>query len=551
MFTRLSRAFIIAVALPLMVVTAALASAAQVQEAIKSRVESLKAKGELSIDGARIASRKVLPELYEASGFNLLWQNTSNVKSLMAEIESIEGDGLLPRNYHASQLQALQSQTKDPAKKADFDLLLTDAVIRLAYHLVFGKVDPEALDSNWNLSFVIDDANPNKFFKNLIGSKSFAKELNALRPPIPYYDEARSALKHYRKIQEAGGWEPVPEGAALKKGMTDPRVTDLRSRLIVTGDLEEAAAGSQVFDDHLEEAVKRFQERHRLEADGVVGKGTLEALNVPVESRIDQIRVNLERARWVFHKIKGKFVAVNIAGFKVYLQDEGKNLWTSRVQVGRTYRKTPVFKSKIQYLEFNPTWTIPPGILRKDTLPAAKKDPNYLSSKNIRVIDSQGKTVNPASIDWSKYPQQRFPYTLRQDPGPGNALGLVKFMFPNKHLVYLHDTPSKQHFERKDRAFSSGCIRVQKPFELAELLLNDPVKWNRDEIMKVIESKKTQRVNLPEPVPVMLLYWTFEVDDDGRFKFKKDLYKRDQAILKGLNGGFKFRKRPLGDGKTL
>jgi murein L,D-transpeptidase YcbB/YkuD len=338
----------------------------------------------------------------------------------------------------------------------------------------------------------------------------------------------------------------VPEGPTLKKEMTDSRVLLLRKRLSITGDLEADALNSEHFDDPLEQAVIRFQNRHHLTADGAVGKQTLATLNVPVEDRVDQIKINLERARWVLHAISGEFVIVDIAGFEIFVYKDDRFLWTSRVQVGRPFRRTPVFKSEIKYLELNPTWTVPPGILAKDILPAVKKDPNYLKDRNIKVIDRNGKVVNQDSIDWSKYTGPNFPYRLRQDPGPINALGLIKIMFPNQHLVYIHDTPSKSLFERADRTFSSGCIRTEKPFELAEILLDHPDKWNPESFKQIIDSGRTQSITLPKPVPVLLFYWTVSVRPDGTVRFKRDPYQRDAGVLEGLNGGFKFRKRPVG-----
>jgi murein L,D-transpeptidase YcbB/YkuD len=248
------------------------------------------------------------------------------------------------------------------------------------------------------------------------------------------------------------------------------------------------SADTETFDDQLEKAVMRFQRRHHLAADGAVDKQTLEDLNVPVEKRIDQIRINLERLRWVLHAINGKFVIADIAGFKVFVYKDNEIIWTSRVQVGRPYRQTPVFKATITYMELNPTWTVPPGILAKDILPAVKNDPGYLKERNISVIDRSGKEINQDTIDWSKYSGRNFPYQLRQDPGPNNAMGLIKIMFPNKHLVFIHDTPSRSLFDRTDRTFSSGCIRTEKPFELAEILLDNPAKWNQESFKRIIDS---------------------------------------------------------------
>jgi murein L,D-transpeptidase YcbB/YkuD len=215
-------------------------------------------------------------------------------------------------------------------------------------------------------------------------------------------------------------------------------------------------------------------------------------------------------------------------------------IWNEPAQVGKPYRKTPVFREDITYLELNPTWTVPPTILAKDILPKVKKDPSYLQKKNMQVLTRDGKVVDPDSIDWSSISARGFPYILRQTPGPHNALGRVKFMFPNSHMVYLHDTPSKELFKRSNRAFSSGCIRVRNPYRLAELLLQDEDNWSLEKVEAAIDTLKQQRVKLPEPVPVLLLYWTVNIDSDGIIYFKDDIYARDAKVLTGLDGEFEF-----------
>jgi murein L,D-transpeptidase YcbB/YkuD len=360
-----------------------------------------------------------------------------------------------------------------------------------------------------------------------------------------YYTRLQAALAQYRDIDAQGGWKPVSAGPPLKLGMADARVLALRERLIATGDLTEGSSQPTVFDASAAEAVKRFQRRHGLEIDGAAGRNTLEALNVPVAARIDQIRVNLERARWVLHEIAGQFVVVDIAGFRALYVRDDEVVWTARAQVGRPYRETPVFKSAITYLVLNPTWTVPPGILTQDVLPAVRRDRSYLRKRNLHVIDAGGKRLDPSKLDWSKYTGGNFPYQLRQDPGPANALGRIKFMFPNPHLVYLHDTPSKELFDKPERVFSSGCIRIENPLELAELLLNDPERWSREQIARAIDTHVTRTVFLETPVPVLLLYWTVDVSREGVIMFRKDIYDRDQAVLEALNGEFRFRKRPL------
>jgi murein L,D-transpeptidase YcbB/YkuD len=261
-----------------------------------------------------------------------------------------------------------------------------------------------------------------------------------------------------------------------------------------------------------------------------VGPATLAALNVPVERRIDQLRANLERARWVLYEPESEFLVVNIAGFRAYLVRRGEIIWSSRVVVGRPYRRTPVFSATMRYLVFNPTWTLPPTILREDVLPEVRRDVGYLARQNIDVLDAANMLVDPATVDWSS--RAGLAYRFVQRPGTANALGRVKFMFPNEYTVYMHDTPSRDLFERDSRAFSSGCIRVEQPLELAALVLGG--RWDRERLDALIAAGRTETVFLDDPLPVMLLYWTAEVDAEGRVSFFPDLYGRDDAVIAAL-----------------
>ena len=526
----------------LMVFSLGLAQEDRTNVIIQDRIDELLTTGKLNIGYADIASKHWLPDLYERNGFQLLWQEKQNVEDLLTEIGNIAEDGLSPEDYHLSQLLVLklrldESESPDPSLLADYDILLTDSLVRLCYHLQFGKVDPESLDPTWNMTRQVHNKNPVAAIEKRLRTGSLAEGLKNIRPKSDYYHMLKSVLKEYRAIQDAGGWKTVPAGPTLKPGMTDQRIPQLRKRLAVTGDFEGADTDSDYYDEELEKAVIRFQNKHRLEADGVVGNNTYAALNIPVKKKIDQIRVNLERARWVFHKLPPDFIAVDIAGFQAHNFKGVTETWSSKVQVGKPFRKTPVFKSKIKYMVFNPTWTVPPTILQKDILPKIKKNPGYLSKMKISVIDRKGRNVDPNSVNWSKY-KKNIPYTLRQEPGPHNALGRIKFIFPNKYLIYLHDTPSRSLFGRKDRAFSSGCIRVDKDLELAELLLDDPDKWSRERIQELLDTNETRRVNLPKPKPVMLLYGTISFDENGNYIIKKDVYERDPAVLEGLNEEF-------------
>ena len=513
---------------------------------IRTKVEQFRASGNLIIGNAQISSIRVLPPLYTKRDFRPIWTDGEKTEQLIIVVRDTYSEGLDPRDYHLEEIERIGERTRgsdseDSSLLASLDILLTDSLVRLAYHSIFGKEDPTSHHPHWNLTDPIDDIDPVAFMEKAITSESLDKVIDSWKPQHPVYGRLKLALANYRAIQAEGGWSAVPAGLPLKAGLSDERVPLLRRRLSATGDLSGELNDSMFFGEKLEQAVIHFQSRHRLHTDGVVGEKTFEVLSVPIEQRIDQIRANLERARWLLHDIRGKFVIVDIAGFHVGLHEEGKIVWTGRAQVGRPYRNTPVFKSAIRYLEFNPTWTIPPGILSKDILPAVKRNPDYLKKRNINVIDREGNVVDQSSIDWSQYPGRSFPYMLRQEPGPDNALGQVKFIFPNKHFVYLHDTPSKSLFDRSDRTFSSGCIRVENPFELAELLLNNPKEWNAAKITEVINSKQTVKVFLPEPMPVLLLYWTVAVDEDGTVHFKQDPYGRDKAIVEGLRGSFRIR----------
>jgi murein L,D-transpeptidase YcbB/YkuD len=522
-----------------------------VQQAIAAAVQALGNGGTVTIEGEPLASRIVLPALYKTNNDAPLWSNPHAIDQLLTAIRTIDREGLLPADYHLTALEALQQRmaagedATPPELAADFDLLLTDSLVRLGYHLAFGKVDPEALDPDWNLRRQLEQPETVARLDDAIRNGRIDALLASVRPTLPSYTRLITALQEYRRIAAQGGWQGVVAGPSLKPGMTDARVVALRHRLTASGDLSGDKADSPEFDLPVETAVRRFQERHGLTVDGVAGRATLAAMNVPVDRRIEQIRANLERARWVLHDLPAEYVLVDIAGFKVRFYRDGRAIWETRAVVGRPMRMTPIFKSRITYLEANPTWTVPPTILGEDVLPAIRRDPHYLQEKNMRVIDSQGNPVDPAGIDWSRYRGSNFPYMIRQDPGPENALGRIKFMFPNNHAVYLHDTPGKELFRRTERTFSSGCIRIEDPYGFAELLLDRDPEWNRERVIAAIDSLKTRTIRLRNPVVVILLYWTVDVDDDGTVLFKQDIYNRDPPIIRGLGKSFSFRKAPV------
>jgi murein L,D-transpeptidase YcbB/YkuD len=546
------RLYPLVASLALLVPTVVLGQAAPLNEAIRERIDHLRYEIEHdhrdhAVQGERIVLGDLVARYYESQQFPARWLDPARLDLLLASLFELLNDGLEPNDYHVEALQSYRSQLRRakvlPApEQASLEVLATDAMMLGLYHLYLGKVNPEELSSQWNFSSKpVDLERGFAALTQALESGQIRETFQRARPQHVWYERGRERLKEYRALAAVGGWPTIPEGATLKPGMSDPRVPLMRTRLQVTKDYVAGSLAPEpdFYDADLEAAVQRFQERHGLTADAAVGPATRAAMNVSVEDRIDQIRVNLERARWVLHEVKGDLVLVNVAGFDVAYFRNDEPVWTSRVIVGRPYRETPIFKSTITYVVFNPTWTIPPTILVKDKLPIIKRDPGYLKRNNIRVLDARGREVDPYAVNWNQYGAGRMPpYQLRQDPGEDNALGLVKIMFPNPHMVYLHDTPSKSLFDKDERTFSSGCIRVEKAFELAERVLDDPERWNARTMAEVVASKKMQTVNLARPVPVLILYWTAQPRADGQVIFHSDVYGRDPATLAALDSPF-------------
>ncbi len=510
-----------------------------VTEAINQRMEDLLFTGDLEIEDIPIAAVGVLPEFYASRGFRPAWNREDQVRKLLNLLEGATDQGLRTEDYFPITLRALLDErvaTGSAFVTADLDILLTESLIRYGYHQRFGKVRANSLDTNVNFKRELQpDTDIFQTIQSVIESDSLDRDVAEINPRGPIYQGIQQFLAEYRVIEASGGWPSIPEGPALHIGDSGKRVHTMRQRLVVTGDLPATTdRSSNIFDETLEQGVIAFQSRHALDADGVVGRQTLEAMNVPVERRIDQLRLTLERLRWVSQEIVEKFVAVNIAGFRLIVVRGREIIWSARVQVGKAYRQTPVFRGDIRYLELNPTWTVPPGILANDVLPAIQRDPDYLAAKNMSVIDRDGQIIDPATVDWSRY-KGSAPFTFRQEPGPKNALGRIKFIFPNEHFVFLHDTPSRGLFDRAERTFSSGCVRVEDPMALAELILDQPKDWNIDSLEAVIETKETQRLYLEKTVPVLILYLTAMLDLDGNINFFKDIYGRDERLLEALN----------------
>lgn len=453
-------------------------------------------------------------------------------QALLDTLAEAGRDGLYAANYELAP-SLRNAQTAQDLATAD--IMLSAVLVRYTIDLQSGRAVLMKSDRDQFLPPKPVDAVA--LLNAAAVAPDIARYIASLSPRNPIYRGLCQALARYRTIAAKGGWQAIPDGPTLSLGNIDPAVAVVRTRLQISGDLPSDAPvqAPDQFDEALYNAVTRFQARNGLASDGNVGPQTRKALNVPVDERIQQILANLERARWLPENLGDPYVIVNLAAFQLEVVEAGRVALEMRVVVGRPARSTPMFSDEITYLEFNPYWHVPPTVLAEDKLPILRSDPASLTAQGIRVIAPGGAIVDPTTINWSEVSASNFPYSLRQDPGAGNALGRVKFMFPNSHDIYLHDTPSRSQFHQSTRAFSSGCIRVQKPVALAELLLQHNAGWNRARIERVIASGRNRAVMLATPVPVHLVYLTAWMGRDGQVHFRNDLYSRDAQLVAALD----------------
>jgi murein L,D-transpeptidase YcbB/YkuD len=519
---------------------------ADVAEELRQRFQADLSTQPLYAQGERLHAPVSAAQFYAQRAYQPAWLEASGpspqATALVQALRMAGQEGLRPADYRPDDLErkltaAGKGTFTQTSQWSDLDLRLTDTWLVYASHLLNGRLDPRVLDPRW-------DSPPRErdlaaLLQQALTGNRVAETLAELSPANPYFERLRGMLNQYRDVAERGGWAPFNPGLKLGQGSRHPRVVDLRTRLRAGGDLTEAdPSGAEVerYDDTVAQALRRFQTRHGLPANGELGATTLAALNVPVTERIRQLELNMERWRWLPGELGQRYILVNITDFNMRVVDKGEEVLDARVIVGKPERPTPMLAGDMSYLVLSPRWYVPPTIAVKDKLPQLRRNAYALSRQNIRVFALNGREVNPGSVNWSRVGAGNLPYIFRQDPGPRNALGRIKFIFPNPHDVYLHDTPSRDLFARSQRTFSSGCVRISKPFELAEYLLKDNPRWTRKAIVAAANGREQQIVNLAEKMPVYLFYWTAWVEADGTVQFRNDIYQRDKRLAQALFG---------------
>jgi murein L,D-transpeptidase YcbB/YkuD len=531
--------------------------AQHVRSILEERVGAEAASGPIFCQRDRICGSDVLPPFYRGRGLRPAWirddLDLSDAASLLLALRRVEDDGLNPENYHLSTIEALMAEVSrqkkggsaaSAEKLADLEMLLTDAFLLCGSHLVHGQVNPETIQSEWFIKGRYEDLAA--VLEKGLQARDVGAALDSLRSTHSVYRDLRAAFKKIRAEVYTGGMPDFRPGPKLKAGDKDPGVIAVRDWLKASGDLAESEnAGTDEFGPALEEAVKRFQKRHGLEPDGAVGPETSAAMAVTPEYRMRQVQANLERWRWITSDLGDSYILVNIADFSVHLIEGENETMSMPAVVGRPYRRTPDFSARLTYLELNPSWNVPPKLAREDILPKIQKDPAYLEAQGFRVFrdwSAGAPEIEPSSVDWAAVRAESLAYKFQQMPGPMNALGQIKFVFPNKFDVYLHDTPARELFKKAVRDFSSGCIRVERPLDLAEYLLRGNPEWDRPKLETALQGGITRIISLKQPINVHVLYWTAWMDREGRIHFRRDIYGRDAALYAAL------RQTPEGAG---
>lgn len=499
--------------------------------------------------------RDVVPSLrvlYANEADGLFWfEGGQPVPTLAGAVEALAQSGergLDPDDYDADRLAAAFKSvaTASAPEHALFDLAVSADLLRLLAAVRHGRVDPRTLSFDYDIAPRRLDAVA--ALREARDGRGVSATLDALEPPFQHYARGKAALELYRRLAAQGDAALVPTlpkgKTKVERGAAWPGVPALRARLTQLGDLKADAATGDVYDDALFEAVKRFQARHVIDADGVVGKGTIEALNVPVRERERQIELALERMRWLPEMAGRPVIFVNVALYRLWATDTARTPepLRMRVVVGQALdHRTPLFVEQMRYIVFRPYWNAPYSITVKEMVPRLRKDPGYLAKEDLEIVaggEEDQTALPPTPENLAKLVAGRL--HIRQKPGPHNALGLAKFIFPNTESVYMHGTPSQSLFARSRRDFSHGCIRLEDPKRLAEWVLKDQPEWTGARIEAAMKGERPQQVNLKEPMTVVLFYDTVHVNSEGILHFAHDIYGHDRALDLALKRGYPY-----------
>lgn len=471
---------------------------------------------------------------------------SSTGKELVAAIEESRYDGLQPDDYNLSQIYALASNPEKENKKfrnlsvdekVNLELLMTEGFLELANDLVYGKVNPSDLDANWKFEREESHIDLVDLLTEVANGSEVSKTIEKLYPSLPLYSLGRKSIEklYETKRNDTLTWEFKSVEGSLKVGENHESIPALRKRLIFWDFLgTEEFENPLIFDSTMFIGLKKYQESNGMNPDGVIGSLVAESLNKSPQDLIDIASINMERLRWMpAFDWEQEMVLVNVANYQLDYLIKADTAFTAKVIVGKEYNESPTFTSMMSYIAFSPYWNIPASITQEEIIPAVRKDKNYLSKKNMEVVETSGNPVNENKIDWSNKNSEDFPYLIRQKPGGDNSLGLVKFMFPNEYNIYIHDTPARSLFDKETRALSHGCIRIQNPDQFAKVLLNDK-SWDDEKIKTAMNQDNEQIVKLDREIPVVILYMTFWAGEDGSANFRSDVYNRDEALLNAL-----------------
>ncbi|HEX2168582.1 MAG TPA: L,D-transpeptidase family protein [Longimicrobiales bacterium] len=465
-------------------------------------------------------------EFYRRLRYRPAWtgdEDMDRARAVHAAIGRAEEDGLDPNSYGhdiAARLISLLDTEGDAALDdaaradyaADLDVVLSEGYMRYATDVVRGAIDPDSVGAAWQIPRSAAPGEP--VLRSLVRGGDPVQIIERLRPRMPYYGRMMQALARLRRVRDAGGWAKLPDDIEVEEGDSSRAVMLLRARLAASDDRREAqlagrgAANPAVYDRDLRDALRHFQERHAIDDDGTVGSGTLRELNHDVEERIAEVKLNMDRWRWLPQDLGRLFVLVNIAGFELEVVENDHAIESMNVVVGKPGWNTPVFADTMEHIVVNPYWTPPKSILEEEIYPAMERDPGYLARNNFE------RTANG----------------VRQRPGPTNALGRFKFLFPNDDNIYLHDTPADHLFSRVRRDFSHGCIRLERPADLARLLVSKASSHSPASIDGMVATGAEKWIPLRKPVPVYLLYFTAWVKEDGTLRFHHDVYGHDEDL---------------------